>query len=88
MDTVCPKLYSCSPHAPMAERMEALGILRVAMERERARRLRSVCVVALQDLSEPFPLVIMSNVERRRIRGIPIRIPNHEKRYIFFIRIS
>jgi hypothetical protein len=35
----------------MAERIEALGMLRVGMERERARRVRSVWVVALCDLS-------------------------------------
>jgi len=32
---------------PIAERIDALGIDWIGMERERARRTRSVCVVAL-----------------------------------------
>lgn len=38
----------------MAERMEALGMLRMGMESERARRVRSVWVVALCNLTQYF----------------------------------
>ncbi len=38
--------------------MEALGMLRVGMESERARRVRSVWVVALQDSYLAFLLLL------------------------------
>jgi hypothetical protein len=46
-ETTCPKLYSCSPHAPAAFRIDALWITCVGMCRARARRSMSVWVVAL-----------------------------------------
>ena len=46
MDTVCPNVYSCSPHAPTAFMMDALCTTRVATPAARARSSRSVCVVA------------------------------------------
>lgn len=47
IDTVWPKLYSCRPAAPIADIIDALGIHCVFMDSSRARRVRSVCVVAL-----------------------------------------
>ena len=47
MLTVWPKLYSCKPVTPMADRIEALGIDLVGRLSSRARRTRSACVVAL-----------------------------------------
>lgn len=52
MEMVCPKLYSWSPVPPMADIIEALGMVEMGTESSRARRTRSVCVVALEvDLS-------------------------------------
>jgi hypothetical protein len=45
----------------MAERIEALGMLRVGMEKDRARRVRSVWVVALCNLSQHFFVIVMSD---------------------------
>jgi len=46
IERVWPKEYSCRPVDAIAVKMDALWMVRVGMERFRARRSRSVCVVA------------------------------------------
>jgi hypothetical protein len=82
MDTVCPKLYSCRPVVPMEVRIEALGMERVGMESSRARRTRSVCVVALDQVS----IDGLGGFCVRR-RDVPERISHHQKGYVHLIRV-
>jgi hypothetical protein len=64
----------------MADMMEALGTLATDILRERARRTRSVCVVALK--------LMLTSFHWRRIGGeIPKRIPNNQECDVDILRI-
>lgn len=73
----------------MALRIDALGMEWVGMLRARARRTRSVCVVALGGLACFFEDVIpgrrISWAMRREGEGVPERIPYDEEGNVLFV---